>query len=280
MEIRAISRAVSVLKYIGQVATGVSLTEIAASVGLSKATTHRILHSLQSVGFVRCDPLNGHYFLGPLLLALAQRADPHESLKRLARPFLESLRDETQETVTLVTRDHDERFTIDVLLSPQELKVAPPVGSKRPIHAGAAGKALLALASDEELQALAARTGLPRLTRTTVTSLAELKREIAKVRNLGYARSVEEAVEGQAAVGIPIIVDERVVAGINICGPSSRITPRRAQVMVKRGMVAARQLAAELSVKDSASRTAGGRSKGDKPIPRAKSYGRRIVGIK
>jgi len=247
MEVRAISRAIDVLRYIGNAKSGVSLTEIAASVGLSKATTHRVLQTLQSGEFVRCDAATGYYSVGAEFLRLAHRADPHESLKRIARPFLESLRAATEETVALVVRDHDERLTIDVLLSPQELKATPAVGSKKPIHAGAPGKALLADANDAQLEALVARTGLPRLTATTVTSAAGLKREIARVRAVGYAKSIAEAVEGQGAVSVPIMVQGRVVAAINICGPTFRLRPNRVQRMIKGGVAAARRIAAELS---------------------------------
>lgn len=266
LEVRAISRAVDVLRHIGNVGTGVSLSEIAASVGLSKATTHRVLQTLQAAQFVRCNPLNGYYILGAEFVRLAHGADPYESLKRIARPFLEAIRDETAETVALVVRDHDERLTIEVLLSPQELKAAPAVGSRKPIHAGAAGKALLALATEEELEALAARTGLPRLTGTTLTSLVEIKRELARIRGLGYARSSEEAVEGQCAVGIPIIVGARVIAAINICGPVMRATPERTERMVKKGTAAAKRIAAAL-----AGNAPADKSKSAVPIARAGS---------
>jgi DNA-binding IclR family transcriptional regulator len=280
MEIRTLSRALSVLKYVGDAATGASHTEISASVGLSKATTHRMLQALLGEGFVRCDPLTGYYVLGPQFHALAQQADPFGSIKRASRPVLELLRDQTQETVALVVRDHDERIALDVQLSPHELKAAPPVGSRKPIHAGAAGKALLALSPVEELEAIAARSGLPRLTRTTVTSIAEFKREIAKVRKDGYARSLEEAVEGQSAVGIPIVSDDRVVAALNICGPSPRMTQERIERFVKHGLAAARRIAAELSATGASSGGGALGRKSEKPAPRAKPTGRRTIGVK
>ncbi len=251
LEVRAISRAIDVLRYIGDSKSGASLTEIAISVGLSKATTHRVLQTLQSREFVSCDKVSGCHFLGPEFFRLAHRTDPYESLKRIARPFLESLRAETGETVTLVVRENDVRLTIDVLLSPQELNAAPPMGSKKPIHAGAGGKALLINADEAQLDELARRTGLPRLAAMTLSTATGLKREMARIRRRGYATSIEEAVEGEGAVAVPIVVHGQVVAAVNVCGPASRLSRETSLHIAKAAKSAAKRIAVLLTTKGS-----------------------------
>lgn len=186
--------------------------------------------------------------LGAELLSLALQTDPHDALKRSSRSILEWVRDQTEETAALVVRNFDERLTIDVLLSPHELRASPAVGSRKPIHTGAAGKTLLAYVDESELDALAARTGLPRLTTTTLTSVAKLKRQLALVRARGYATSISEAVMGQGAVAVPVILGGRPVAAINICAPTLRLNRKQVQLMVEIAMVAASRLADTLLV--------------------------------
>lgn len=249
MEIRAVKRATEILSCVGAAPNGRSLTEIASAVGLSKATTYRILQTLVSAEFIRAEPAAATYFLGSALLRLARLLNPDRGLRQVALPHMEAARASTKETVALVLPYGDNRVTVDVLLGLHELKAAPEVGSVKPIYAGAAGKALLAFYSPEEVDRIIERTRLKPVTSSTIRSAAVLKRELVRIRSLGYAKSFEEAVEGQGAVAAPIFRDGTVVAAVNVCGPTVRLNRELLQKMAAGATEAANKITKALGNK-------------------------------
>ena len=78
------------------------------------------------------------------------------------------------------------------------------VGHAIPMHSSGIGKVILADGSDEELERFVARAGLAPRTPHTLTTPDALRREIASVRELGYARDREENVPGVSCVAAPI----------------------------------------------------------------------------
>ncbi len=203
METRSVRRAVEILVHIGGEAEGLSLSQASRLTGLSKATTYRILQTLVESQFVRQDERSTRYFIGDGLLRLTREAKPYEELVRNARPVMESLRDKTRETVTLVVPSGEQRLTIDVALGTHELKAAPEKGGTKPLYAGAAGRVLLAYLPSEQTAGLLNKPRLKPATRATITSPATLLQKMEATRKTGLAISMEEAVLGQFAVAAP-----------------------------------------------------------------------------
>ncbi len=224
MEIRALSRAAQILASVGADPSGVTLSKIVGSVALSKATTYRFVQALLRLEFLRLEPETGAYYVGPALLRFGRLGQQHDNLRMMARPFLEELRESTGETVTLVVPSGRHRLTLDVALSEHELRAAPEVGSIKPIHAGAAGKAMLAWYPEAELLSLLDETALKRVTPRTITSVRVLELELARIRERGYAMSTGETVVGQAASAAAVLGDDgKVVGSLNISGPTIRL---------------------------------------------------------
>jgi DNA-binding IclR family transcriptional regulator len=241
LEIRSIKRAAAVLRCIVDKPEGLSPTGIVEITGLSKATVHRILYTLSSDDMVRME--GGRYLPGPLLLALAAGADPYRDLKRVALEPLSALRNATGETAALVIRRGVQRVTILIALAFHELKVAPDVGSAKPVHAGAAGKALLAFLDADEVERLLEGHKFARLAANTVTSYAHFMRDVHKTRQQGFAVSSEESVDGQAAIAAPIIVDGNVIAVVNLSAPVVRFSRRALREWTPHVLAAAKAIA-------------------------------------
>jgi len=241
VEIRSIRRAAAVLRCIAFRPTGLTLSMVCELTGLSKATVHRILHTLATDDLVRAD--GGQYFPGSLLLVLARGSDTHRELKEIAEPRLIELRNLTGETAALVVRRSLERVTISVALSQHELKAAPEIGSAKPIHAGAAGKSLLAFLDADELNQILHGYRFARLAANTTTSLSQMLRDLQRARQQGYATSEEESVDGQAAIAAPILVDGAVVGVINLSIPIVRATKRALREWLPAVMATAKAVA-------------------------------------
>ena len=223
MEVRSVRRATELLRCIGM-QPGMPLTELAAATSLSKTTTLRILQTLIRSHFVTEDALAGVYYPGPIFLQLGLTSEPFEGLKRVARLHLERLRDAVGETAALVVLRGADRMTVDVAVGLHELKSVPEIGSVKPIHAGAAGKALLAALPEADAIRLIEQKPFTKVARSTIELPKALLRALNLVRARGYARSLEETVNGQGAIAAAILCDTALVAAVNLCVPAVRFS--------------------------------------------------------
>ena len=175
------------------------IVDLAHRLGLSPSTTHRIVRALVEARLLDQDPRTERYRLGVGLAELGLR-----TLQRLgveaARPLLEELAAETGESVNLGVRHGGEVLVVLRVASAHPLRVEQPAGSRVPVHTSAMGKAILAWAHDpaQEVDGL---DELGRATTRTLTSRAALKRELQRVREIGYAVNDEERNIGVRAVG-------------------------------------------------------------------------------
>lgn len=218
----AAARVADVLLMFADGPASLGVTEIARRLGLSKAVVHRILQSLADRSFVAADPVTREYRLGPAAVALGTRVLRDLDLRRAARPVLRQLRDTTGETTTLSEATDLSRVYLDQFESPQEIKMTVELGRRHPLHAGASGRAILAFLPPDMIEQVISY-GLPTLTPVTIQSASRLRRELALVRERGYATSRGERQLGAGSVAAPVFGMEGEVAGaISVCGPVSR----------------------------------------------------------
>lgn len=226
--IAAIERAVDVLMLFGDVDDPtLGVTEIAAKLDLSKAVVHRILSSFRTSGFVEVDETTHRYQLGPALARLGLVYLDRVDVRRIARPVLERLSAETDETATLSVRTGTSRVYLDQVTPSRDVKMVVQLGHSVPLHAGASSKAMLAFLPAAEIDAYIKEVGLERLTDATLTSARALKADLARVRQQGYATSRGERLRGAASVAAPVFGhDGTVVAAMSVSGPVERFQSR------------------------------------------------------
>ncbi len=191
------------LTLLERVADGVQdLEGLAQSLGLRRSTTHRILTAMVRAGYLRHEPRKG-YRLGPKLIRLGFRAYGQLHLPALARPYLEALRDATQETVHLAVLEGKEVVYIDKVPGLRELQLASQIGAHFPAQTTALGKALLACLPPSEWPA----RFVPGLRRTprSIDRLEDFLRELERTRARGYALDLEENELGVRCVAAPIL---------------------------------------------------------------------------
>ncbi len=169
------------------------LAELQTATELPRATAHRLAVALQEHGFIRRDGA-GRFCLGFELIAMGRAAAEAFPLGELARPALQTLRDDTAESVQLFVREGDQRRCVVSLQSPHGLRWIVPEGAQLPLGVGSAGRILVA--------AVSARAGKGHW----IESVEE--------RELGVA-SVSAAVHGR---------DGLVVAAVCLSGPIERLT--------------------------------------------------------
>lgn len=131
------------LDIIEAVATGVvAIADIAQKTGMTCSTAHRILSVLQQRHYIKRDP-GGGYLLGRKVLELGYRAYSQLDLTRLARPILESLAQQTRDTVHLGYAELDTVTYLDKVASQRPVEISSRIGASKPLISTGISKALL-----------------------------------------------------------------------------------------------------------------------------------------
>jgi DNA-binding IclR family transcriptional regulator len=224
---QSVQRALAILRAAAERPAGDTASGLARSTGLPISTALRLIHTLESEGFLTRQG-NGRYVIGLVLARLGHDAGHGDLLDATARAALDRVAAETRESVTLsVVRG---REALDVVLqvdAPHLIQAVNWVGRRYPLHASSSGKVLLAAFEPARLGRFL-EAPLERQTAATITDPQVLRREIELVAERGYAEIVDELEDGLASVSVPIVEGEgRLVATLNVTGPSFRLDARR-----------------------------------------------------
>jgi DNA-binding IclR family transcriptional regulator len=189
----------------------------------------------------------GQYRLGTKLIELAGRALEAMSVARVAKPQLEDLVATTGETAHLMVFDANEGLYVEKVESPRSFRMPSQVGRRIPLHCTGVGKALLAYLPPEDVERVIAERGLPALSPNTITTPRALAKELATIRDRGYAVDAEEIELGLRCIAAPVFDHTgSVAASISIAGPSARVTPSREAELALRVMAAAAEISRQL----------------------------------
>lgn len=223
----------------------VGVTEAARYLGVAPSTAHRLLAMLRHHGFATQDSDRG-YRCGPVFgeVGITERSGP--SLRALVHPRLELLSRQLNETVHLVVRHGTMTTFVDGVEAAHALRVGSRVGMSLLAHSTAGGKVLLAQLSPAQLKALYPR-GLPAGYGPAVTELAQLRRQLAAARRLGYAVNQEESERG--IVGVAVCLRDargRVRGALAGAMPSARCPKERIPEVASALRACAEGLAAEI----------------------------------
>jgi len=218
-QVQVIARAATILRALEDENGGLSLGQIAQRVNLARSTVQRIVAALETEKLVIAATPNGRVRLGPTIMRLA--ASVRSDFIALARPFLERLSHELQETVDLSTVKKDHLVFIDQVIGSQRLRTVSAVGETFPLYCTANGKAYLAQLSDAAVEALLGRAYEPR-TPKTITRIETLLAELKIVRRTGVAFDREEHTAGICAAGVALHDPLGNAVAISVPVPSQR----------------------------------------------------------
>lgn len=197
------------------------VTEVARTLGLSKAVVHRILQSLTSRSLLRQVPGRAEYVLGPALSAPAPGPSRSGALRAASTLILRQLRDQTGETTTLSALLGRERVYVDQRLGRREVTMEVDLGQRLPLHSGASSKAILAFLPGQEIEEAMRQLQAQQPGRDL--DLAGYRIALAEIHRRGYAISRNERATGAVSVAAPVFGPDRDVLGsISSSGPMFR----------------------------------------------------------
>lgn len=220
--IQSIERAAAVIRLLAAGSGWLRASEIAASLGLAKATTHGILRTLQHVGFVEQDRVSGRYQLGAALLHLGTSYLDINELRSRSINWADPLAARSGEAVRIGTVLDGRVLVVHHVFRPDDTFQTLDIGTLLPLHATALGKVLLAY------RAAGPAAELETFTRRTVSSPRELAAALDEVRVAGWSAEIEEHTLGEAAIAAPIRgYGGLVVGAIGVSGLVERICDTR-----------------------------------------------------
>lgn len=206
------------------------ITELAELTSLPKSTVHRIVSALVAEGLLIQDEDSHKYQLSLRVAELSAGLLGSNTVRRVARPILMELRDQTHESVHLAVLEHLDVVIIDTEDSYYFVREVNVPGQHLPAHAVSTGKVLLAYQWEGRLRDLLSQVALKRYTTQTITDPRRFMEELRQVRARGYAISCGELEVGVEAVAAPIFDQAgSIAAAVSVGGPGERCRPRHAE---------------------------------------------------
>lgn len=232
--VNTVDRLVRVIESFSAERSTWSLADLSSHLELPKSTLHRFLVSLETHGVLRRDPEDRRWRLGYQLVVWGQLAEEATGLRHLALPVLQEVTDETGEMAVLTIYSNYEVVCIAKTDTHYSVRLALGVGMRRPAHAGASSKILMAYLPKHEIDAIISEKGLPNLCTNTITDREALMQELALIRESGYALSIEETDPHAWGIATPIRDhNDAIVAGLGVAGPTIRYSEEIEQEYVR-----------------------------------------------
>jgi len=240
-------RALAVLDCFSPKHPVLTLSEVARMLGQPLSSTHRQLGELTRWGALERDE-RGRYQVGLHLWEVGSLAPRSNDLRHVALPFMEDLYEVTHQNVQVAVLDGGDVIYVERLFSHHATPIIARPGLRLPSYVTGVGRVLLAYA-DQELINETLGKPLQRFTEHTVVDPDELRRELAKIRRVGYAVSDRQVEMVSISVAAPIYgpASAGVVAALSIILPSRGTDVRRFVPAVR---AAARGISRELGAKN------------------------------
>jgi IclR family transcriptional regulator, KDG regulon repressor len=246
LNVRSVTRAVSILEQFTVERPEPNLTEISAAIKLSKSTTHRLLSTLEEAGLVQLDRRTGRYRLGLKTFRLGSVASSSLELVKQAEPLLRNVADETDQSSLLLVADGSEALCLRRFEGQQQVRVLViEAGRRTAFNCGAAQRVLLAHLPEAHWEDVISNHAR-RLTTYSLTSRDELESDRRKIRERGFCMGWEDSALHTCTLGAPVRdAAGSVVGAVSILGIVQQFPAERLPLLIRRIM----QLGDDLSFK-------------------------------
>lgn len=202
-------------------ADGMSLSELTREFDLAKSTVHRHLTTLLELEYVTRE--DGVYETGLRFLEIGEQTRTRSDAYQLAQEKVTDLAAETEERSQFIVEEYGAGVYVFRETGERAVHTDSEIGKRIPIHATAAGKAILACLPDDRIDEILDRQGLPALTEQTTTDESTLRDELTLVRERGYSINDQENTDGLRAIGVPVCYEDGEPLGaLSVSGPTHR----------------------------------------------------------
>lgn len=227
-QVQSLARALSILNTLAESAGGMTLTDLAHTIGLAPSTAHRLLTTLQQERFVRFEPVGGVWQIGVQAFIVGSGFLRARDLVATARPYMQRLMEESGETVNLAVEDRGLVVYLAQVECQEMMRAFARPGARVPMHSSGVGKALMSSMPASKVEKIIDRRGMDKKTDKTIDSLPELLTHVADIRRRGYSIDDEEQAIGLRCVA-SVIHDEfgEPCGALSLSGPMARLVDNR-----------------------------------------------------
>jgi DNA-binding IclR family transcriptional regulator len=213
----ALMRGLQVLQSLSGGARGLSLSELAEAIGVTRSSAYRLVYTLDHMGFLKSDSQTKTYALGPQALRIGYAYLKSRDLVAVAAPHLEHLRDVTGWSAHLGELQGRDVVYLARIATRRSVASNVQVGARLPAHATAMGRVLLAALPDSEIRALYRGRTLQSYSAQTPATVEALLAQLKVDRSNGFVLQDSGFEAGVASVAAPIRdVAGEIVAAINV----------------------------------------------------------------
>ncbi len=220
----ALDRSLDLLELLSTQPAGMTLSELSKALDAPKNAIFRITQTLLARGYLARDADTLAFRLTSRWLKLAPSSAGAVSLPEVSRGAMESLREQTGQTVQLGVLSGREGVIIDQVEGVEALRIVVNLGLRFALYNNAPGKLLLAHLPDAERAEAIATMALDRCTAQTITDRTELENECQRIVKQGYSTDYAEADEGIHCIAAPIFgIEGQAVGTLWVTGPAKRL---------------------------------------------------------
>jgi DNA-binding IclR family transcriptional regulator len=244
--LRPLESAFRVLQIMARSEGGVRVSELARTLHLPKATVFRILFTLQEIGYARKDPISRAY-VSVHAAAWLNHDEGRETLRRVARPYMEKLLARFEQTVNLAVLDREQVLYTEILEGLRSIRMAANVNTYAPVHSTGVGKSMLAFLHPIEAEEILKKRSRSKLTPKTITSVPAHLKAFKRIREQGFAIDNEETETGARCVAAPIFNSQgRPIGAMSVSGPVSHMTGNAVAQIAQALIEATRRVSGQL----------------------------------
>lgn len=232
--IGSVIKAIEIIEVLAESNIDLGVTEISNRLNYGVSATYHLLNTLKLCNIVEQDMNTKKYRLGLKLLEISTKAKRENYLANISKPFLEKLREETEETSNLIVLDGNEVVYIQQAESTKMIKMFTKIGARVPAYCTGAGKVLLADLPKKKQATLIEKIQFVKYTENTIVDPQQLVYECQIAKKRGYAFDNGEKEEGVVCVAAPVYdFSGRVIAAISVSGPSFRLNGHRLETIIE-----------------------------------------------
>lgn len=247
---QSLSRGMRIIEFLGDRPDGCALAKIAELTGLNKSTAHRLLKSLQGLGYITTADKPGCYRLTTKFVSVGYKVFSSLNVVEIAAPHLERLNLDTGDTINFAIREGDHCVLV-YKLEPTTglLRTRSRIGQSLHLYCSGLGKVFLAFSPDVFLEQYweRMRDSIVRHTANTIVDIAAMRRELARIREekVGYDREENEI--GVGCIAAPVFdPHHRVDYALSVSLPTARLDEGRTTTLTLAVRAAAKAISEEI----------------------------------
>ncbi|NSL50318.1 IclR family transcriptional regulator [Calidifontibacillus erzurumensis] len=241
---QTLKRGLDILFVLGEAGTTLSVSEIAERVNIPESTAYRLLQTMEKVEVVERKD-KGQIGLGMRILHLARSLSQQmdRQINEIARPFMEKLTKQVNETSVLTIRTGLEVICIESCESTRLIRFVVENGKLLPLYSGASGKAILAYESKQIIDQVLARL-------ENESKKEALMKELTQIQSDGYSLTFSEVDRDVFGLAAPIFDKTgRIIASLTIAGPVERWEEHSQRDLIQAVIDSAKQITEHLKSK-------------------------------